>query len=74
MNSQEWRDLVLSEIENMGSDDFADFILGYFGEEYLFELLKNSLDEEENIEIALDYIKEIKKRKETDKDDNNEKI
>jgi hypothetical protein len=74
MNSQEWRDLVLSEIENMSSDDFADFILGYFGEEYLFELLKNSLDEEENIEVALDYIKEIKKRRETDKDDNNEKI
>lgn len=64
MNSQEWRDLVLSEIENMSSDDFADFIVGYFGEEYLFELLKNSLDEEENIEVALDYIKEIKKRKE----------
>jgi hypothetical protein len=64
MNSQEWRDLVLSEIENMSSDDFADFIVGYFGEEYLFYELKDSLDEEENIEIALDYIKEIKKRKE----------
>jgi hypothetical protein len=69
MNSQEWRDLVLSEIENMSSDDFADFIVGYFGEEYLFDELKDSLDEEENIEIALDYIKEIKKRKETNKDE-----
>jgi hypothetical protein len=50
-------DKLYQAIENMSQKEFKDFIFDYFGEEYFFNEFKDSLVEDDNIEVAYELIK-----------------
>jgi hypothetical protein len=64
MNNEQKLEYVYNKVENMSSKDFADFILSYFGEEYLFNELKDSVDSdaEENVDIAIEIIDSLEEK------------
>jgi hypothetical protein len=59
MNIDQKLNYVYEKLENMTGDEFADFIMCFLGEEYLFEVIKDSLVKDDEIDIAYSTIKDL---------------
>jgi hypothetical protein len=65
MNNKQKLMYVYEKIENMTADEFADFLICFLGEEYLYEVVKDSLVNDDEIDIAFATIKDLEVKEET---------